>query len=70
MPSKPISIGDLVFICDVNLPRSQWKRGRVIQLFHGSDGIARSAEVRTADGSLRRPVSKLAILDLDVQKED
>ncbi|XP_075151868.1 uncharacterized protein LOC142225894 isoform X1 [Haematobia irritans] len=63
LPSQPLSVGCLVFICDPDLPRSQWKRGRVIELHSGKDGIARSAEVRTDVGVYRRPVSKLAIMN-------
>ncbi|XP_075154368.1 uncharacterized protein LOC142227968 isoform X3 [Haematobia irritans] len=47
------------------MPRSQWKRGRVIELHPGKYGIARSAEVRTDVGVYRRPVSKLAMLDVE-----
>ncbi|XP_046803770.1 uncharacterized protein LOC124419201 [Lucilia cuprina] len=43
----------------------EWKRGRVEELFKGSGGITRRADVRSNTGVLRRPVSKLAILDLE-----
>ncbi|XP_059216147.1 uncharacterized protein LOC131994043 isoform X2 [Stomoxys calcitrans] len=65
LPSQPMKVGCLVFLCDGELSRSQWKRGRVIQLFHGKDGVARSAEVRTSAGVYRRPVSRLAVLDVE-----
>ncbi|XP_059223126.1 uncharacterized protein LOC131996940 [Stomoxys calcitrans] len=65
LPSQPLDVGCVVFICDLDLPRSQWKRGRVIELHRGKDGVARSAEVRTDVGVYRRPVSKLAILDVE-----
>ena len=34
--------------------------GRVLEVFHGSDGRVRSALVKTEDGKLKRPVVKLA----------
>ena len=36
--------------------------GRVLEVYHGSDGRVRSAMVKTADGKLKRPVVKLAPL--------
>ncbi|XP_075151945.1 uncharacterized protein LOC142225974 [Haematobia irritans] len=64
LPSNPISVGCLIFICDPDMPRSQWKRGRVTELFVGKDGVARSALVSTVSGQYRRPISKLAVLDV------
>ena len=34
--------------------------GRVLEVYHGSDGRVRSALVKTEDGKLKRPVVKLA----------
>lgn len=65
LPTKPMRIGSLVLICDPNSPRSHWRRGRVLELFKGKDGIARSANVSTNTGVLKRPVSKLAVLDVE-----
>ncbi|XP_017483689.1 PREDICTED: uncharacterized protein LOC108372493 [Rhagoletis zephyria] len=64
MPTKPLGIGDLVFICDPKLPRREWRRGRVLRVFPGKDGEIRRAEVTTITGLTYRPVSKLAVLDL------
>lgn len=62
--SNNLKIGDIVLICDGNLPRGVWPRGRVVQVFPGKDGIVRVADVRTSAGVLRRPARKLAKLDL------
>ncbi|XP_065368835.1 uncharacterized protein LOC135961266 [Calliphora vicina] len=62
--SSPLCPGSLVLICDVNEPRSKWKRGRVLRLIVGKDGVARSADVRTSTGVLSRPVNKIAVLDV------
>lgn len=66
---RPIQIGDLVIICDGGQPRSQWSKGRIVATITGSDGIIRTAEVRTKDALLRRPVSKLAVLDLSLPND-
>ncbi|XP_037818591.1 uncharacterized protein LOC119608296 [Lucilia sericata] len=63
--TKPVAPGDLVLICDPAVSRRDWKRGRVINVFPGSDGVIRRADVQTSSGILKRPVSKLAVLDLD-----
>lgn len=45
--------------------RNLWIRGRVTQTYPGKDGIIRQADVETSTGILRRrPVCKLAILDV------
>lgn len=59
-----LRIGSLVLICDDNLPRGQWRRGRVIEVYPGPDGRVRIALIKTADGELKRPVSKLAVLNV------
>ena len=56
--------GSLVLIKDDNLPPLRWKRGRIVQLSPGSDGIARVARVRTAEGMLDRPLVKLCPLPM------
>ncbi|XP_075154780.1 uncharacterized protein LOC142228279 [Haematobia irritans] len=63
-PTHAISSGSLVLICDSDLPRSKWRRGRILRLFVGRDGVARSAEVHTVAGTVKRPISKLAVLDV------
>ena len=65
-----MSVGSLVFICDTDIPRSQWKRGRVLELYKGKDGVARSAQVSKSAGVYRRPISKLAVLDVKVDVID
>ncbi|XP_017470549.1 PREDICTED: uncharacterized protein LOC108362189 [Rhagoletis zephyria] len=60
----PIKIGDVVLICDENESRGQWKRGIVVEAFVAADGQVRSALVKTTQGTLRRPASKLAVLDV------
>jgi len=63
-PLKPVDIGDLVLICDVEKARSEWKRGRITKLYPGAGNVSRSADVETTTGIMRRPISKLAVLDL------
>ena len=62
--------GDVVIIMDSNLPRSTWLRGIVSRTCLGRDQIVRVAEVKTKFGTYRRPVSKLAVLDVYRDVED
>ena len=62
--TKPLVPGQLVLICDPDVARREWKRGRVDEVFEGPDGVIRRVAVRTNSGILQRPVSKLAALDV------
>ena len=57
---RQLEVNDLVWIVDENVKRAHYKIGRVIEVYHGSDGRVRSALVKTEDGKLKRPVVKLA----------
>lgn len=63
--TKPLQEGDLVFICDPNVPRREWCRGKVEQVYPGTDGEVRRVDIRTSGGVKRRAVSRLAVLDVD-----
>ena len=57
---RQLEVKDLVWILDDNVKRAHYKIGRVLEVYHGSDGRVRSALVKTEDGKLKRPVVKLA----------
>ena len=57
---RQLEVNDLVWIVDENGKRAHYKMGRVLEVYHGSDGRVRSALVKTEDGKLKRPVVKLA----------
>ncbi|XP_036340607.1 uncharacterized protein LOC118749962 [Rhagoletis pomonella] len=63
-PQPEVKTGDVVIICDGNLPRSEWRKGIVISTVKARDGHVRLADVKTENGVLQRPVSKLAVLDV------
>ena len=69
--SKPITnssefnVNDLVLIGDDRLPRQLWKMGRIIDLHKGRDGKPRSATVKTASTTLKRPIQLLYSMELD-----
>lgn len=60
---RDLKEGDLVLVVD-GAVRNQWLRGRVVRIVSGQDRRVRQAWIRTANGVLRRPVVKLALLDV------
>ncbi|XP_058456954.1 uncharacterized protein LOC131434306 [Malaya genurostris] len=62
---QQLSVGDLVFLVNGN-NRKCWKRGKIVEVYPGLDGIIRQASVRTADRKVyRREVVKIAVLEID-----
>lgn len=62
--TKSIALNDLVMICDVKQNYHKWTKGKVVKLYEGKDKQVRTVDVITEKGILKRPVNKLAILDL------
>lgn len=65
----PIKEGSIVIIRDDNLPPLQWRLGRVIEEFKGSDGVIRTVRVKTANGEMIRNVKRLAPLPVQGDNE-
>lgn len=62
--TDPPKLDDLVLIKEDNQPPSHWKRGRLVKLLPGKNGVIRIAEVKTQSGVLLRPISKLCRLPI------
>ena len=61
-------VGDVVLLSD-QIPRSQWKLAKIIELIPGKDGIVRAAQIRTSNGSiLQRAIQHL--YPLEIQDEE
>ena len=58
-----IKVGDIVLLVDEQSPRNRWPMGRVVDVFTGRDGLVRSASVKTQSNTLKRPVTKLCLLE-------
>ncbi|XP_055585136.1 uncharacterized protein LOC129737987 [Uranotaenia lowii] len=61
--TKPIEVGDLVFVAD-GKQRNSWVRGKIIEVTLGKDKVARQAVVQTNSGKMRRAVGNLAVIDV------
>ena len=57
---RELETGDLVWSVEPSSPRGHYPLARVNRLNYGEDSVARSAELKTATGTLGRLVKKLA----------
>ena len=63
---RNVKPGDLVLVAqDSAIPRGQWPLGRVIEVKTSSDNLVQSCLVKTLAGILRRPVTRLVLLEQD-----
>lgn len=63
MKRRNIRVNDLVLLVETTQPRGHWHLGRVTKVFFGTDGLVRTAEVKTKTSTLVRPISKLCMLE-------
>ena len=61
-PTRNLQVGDIVIIREDTLVPTKWPLARVSQVHCGQDGLVRVATVKTAKGTYKRPVTKLALL--------
>ena len=62
---KKFEKGNMVLVMSDLRPRNQWLLGRILDCFPGKDGITRVVRVKTAQGELTRPISKLCLLEAE-----
>ena len=57
-------VGDIVLVKNEDLPRNQWKMGRIMEAITNKDGLVRVVNVRlTPCGTvLQRPITKIVLL--------
>ena len=60
---RNLAVNDLVLVVTENAPRGHWLLGRVTKVFPGKDDLVRTAEVKTKNSTLLRPISKLCLLE-------
>lgn len=57
-----IAVNDMVIVKEPNVPPLRWRMARVQEVLPGTDGIVRVVRLRTATGTLTRPVVKIVTL--------
>jgi hypothetical protein len=63
VPKRNLQVNDLVLVVDSTQPRSHRNLGHVTKVFPGTDGLVRTAEVKTQSSLLVRPIAKLCLLE-------
>ncbi|XP_050340580.1 uncharacterized protein LOC126766984 [Bactrocera neohumeralis] len=64
-PQRNIEVNDLVVIRNENISPNEWKLGRIQKVFPGLDNKTRVVEIRTAQGTITRPITKIVILNTE-----
>ena len=62
-----MKVGDVVLIHDEN-PRVNWKLALVTSINRGRDGLVRSVNLRTANGTTNRPITRLHPLEVQAKE--
>lgn len=57
-----IKQGDLVLIIEDNLPPSRWILGRIVDTHPGTDGLVRVVTIKCKNTTVKRPITKIALL--------
>ena len=60
--SRNLSVGDVVVLREDGIVPTKWPLAKVVQVHPGEDGLVRVATVKTARGTYKRPVNKLALV--------
>lgn len=63
VPSQQDLLNRLVLIHEDNVARNHWVLGRIIETIPSKDGLIRTAIIKTATSTLRRPIQRLALLE-------
>ena len=61
--TRNLAVNDVVLLAADDSPRGYWPLGVVQQVYKSEDGVVRSAMVRTATGTYKRPCTKLCLLE-------
>ncbi|KAL7880839.1 hypothetical protein SRHO_G00030930 [Serrasalmus rhombeus] len=61
-PARNFCVGDVVLIVDDTSPRNSWPLGRIVETFPDKKGFVRQVRIKTKTNELRRPVTKLCLL--------
>lgn len=61
-PTLNVNKGQLVLLKEDNLPPLQWKLGRIVEMYPGTDGLIRVVSIQTPTSILKRPITKICPL--------
>ena len=58
-----IKVDDLVLLLEDSQPRSQWSKGRVVEVYPDSKGKVRIVLVKTSKSLVKRPITKICLVE-------
>ena len=61
-----VTLGAMVILKDDDSPPLKWKVGRITKTYFGKDNLVRVVDVKTADGTYKRPVTKMFVLPTEL----
>ncbi|XP_069965825.1 uncharacterized protein [Bactrocera oleae] len=61
-PQRNIEVNDMVVIRQETLPPNEWKLGRIEKTYIGADNKTRVVDIRTSQGTITRPITKIVTL--------
>ena len=61
-PTRNVQVGDVIILPEDNMVPTKWPLAKVIQTHTGKDGLVRVVTIKTATGTYKRPVTKIALL--------
>ncbi|GFV77696.1 integrase catalytic domain-containing protein [Trichonephila clavipes] len=61
-----VMCGTVVIVKEDFTPVCNWLLGRVVEVYHDSDGKVRTVKIKTKNGEFKRPITKICILPIDV----
>ncbi|GFW44798.1 uncharacterized protein TNCV_4511121 [Trichonephila clavipes] len=62
-----LMIDQMVLIKEDFLAINTWPLGRILEVYHGSNGKVRIVKVKTQSGEFKRAISKIAVLPIDTK---
>ena len=64
---RNFKVGDLVLINTPDARRSNWPLGRILETYQGANDVVRTVKLKTRNGEMIRPASKLVLLEAVVE---
>ena len=58
-----LQVGDLVLVADENLSRGRRPLGRISRIYSDHEGNVRQVDVKTSTSELKRPITKLCLVE-------
>ena len=64
---RNFKVGDLVLINTPDERSSNWPLGRILKTYQGANDVVRTVKLKTGNGEMIQPASKLALLEAVVE---